>query len=93
MGKALKPLSGLDAGFLYLESAGTPMHVGSLMLLDLPKRRGYDFHRSLTALLKERLGEAPVLRRVLVEAPLNTLGAKELCPGTATLARINASLR
>ena len=27
------------------------------------------------------------------EAPLNTLGAKELCPGGATLAKINASLR
>jgi len=28
-----------------------------------------------------------------VEAPLNTLSAKELCPGSATLDRINASLR
>jgi 2-oxoglutarate ferredoxin oxidoreductase subunit beta len=28
-----------------------------------------------------------------VEAPLNTLGEKELCPGTATLEKINASLR
>jgi len=28
-----------------------------------------------------------------VAAPLNTLGAKELCPGSATLEKINASLR
>jgi 2-oxoglutarate ferredoxin oxidoreductase subunit beta len=28
-----------------------------------------------------------------VEAPLNTLGEKELCPGTAALEKINASLR
>jgi 2-oxoglutarate ferredoxin oxidoreductase subunit beta len=28
-----------------------------------------------------------------VEAPLNTLDAKDLCPGTAALDKINASLR
>lgn len=70
-GKAgLKPLSGLDAGFLYLEGLGTPMHVGSVMLLSTPKRRGYDFHQALLDLLAERLPKAKVLRRVLREAPL-----------------------
>ncbi|MCB1640096.1 MAG: hypothetical protein KDI37_00060, partial [Xanthomonadales bacterium] len=68
---ALKPLSGLDAGFLYLEGLGTPMHVGSLMLLQRPKRRGYDFYESLLDLLAERLPRARVLRRVLQEAPLD----------------------
>jgi 2-oxoglutarate ferredoxin oxidoreductase subunit beta len=28
-----------------------------------------------------------------VEAPFNALGAKELCPGSAALEKINASLR
>jgi 2-oxoglutarate ferredoxin oxidoreductase subunit beta len=28
-----------------------------------------------------------------VETPLNALGEKELCPGSATLERFNASLR
>jgi 2-oxoglutarate ferredoxin oxidoreductase subunit beta len=28
-----------------------------------------------------------------VDAPLNSLGAKELCPGSAALEKINASLR
>ena len=28
-----------------------------------------------------------------VEAPLNALGEKELCPGSAALEKINASLR
>jgi 2-oxoglutarate ferredoxin oxidoreductase subunit beta len=28
-----------------------------------------------------------------VEAPLNALGEKELCPGSAALDKINASLR
>src|SRR5918993_165825 len=71
MGKTLKPLSGLDAAFLYLESAGTPMHVGSVMLIEVPTRRGYDFHAALLAHIAERLPRAPALRRVLHEAPLD----------------------
>lgn len=71
MPKRLIPLSGLDAGFLYLEAAGTPMHVGSLMLIEPPKKRGYDFHEALLAHLAERLPRAPALRRVLHEAPLD----------------------
>lgn len=71
MAKRLIPLSGLDAGFLYLEAAGTPMHVGSLMLIEPSKKRGYDFHDALLAHLSERLPRAPALRRVLHEAPLD----------------------
>lgn len=71
MAKRLAALSGLDAGFLYLEAAGTPMHVGSVMLIELPKRRGYDFRTALIAHLAERLPRAPALRRVLHEAPLD----------------------
>jgi WS/DGAT/MGAT family acyltransferase len=71
VGARLHSLSGLDAGFLYLEAAGTPMHVGSLMLIELPKKRGYDFHGALLAHLGERLPHAPALRRVLQEAPLD----------------------
>ena len=66
----LKPLSGLDAGFLYLEAAGTPMHVGSVILIEPAKGRR-DFHRDLIALLTERLPQAKVLRRVLQDAPLD----------------------
>lgn len=71
MGNSLKPLTGLDAAFLYLESAGTPMHVGSVMLIELPAKRGFDFHQALLAHLAERLPRAPALRRVLHEAPLD----------------------
>lgn len=70
MPRRLRPLSGLDAGFLYLESPLTPMHVGSLMRLAAPRRRGYDFHRALLAHVGERLPRAPALRRVLHYAPL-----------------------
>ena len=70
MGKALQPLSGLDAAFVYLESAGTPMHVGSLMLLEVPARQQANFHAKLSAHLRERLPRAPVLRKQLHLAPL-----------------------
>ena len=71
MPKRPRPLSGLDAGFLYLEAAGTPMHVGSVMLLKGPKRRRYDFYEAVVALMRERLPEAAPLRRVLEDAPLD----------------------
>ena len=62
----LRTLSGLDAGFLYLEAAGTPMHVGSVMLLEAPKKRGYDFHAAVQALIAERLPKAGALPCKLV---------------------------
>lgn len=71
MPKRLRPLSGLDAAFLYLEAAGTPMHVGSVMLLQAPRRGRYDFHRTLIAHIHERLPRAPALRRVLQDAPFD----------------------
>jgi WS/DGAT/MGAT family acyltransferase len=71
MPKRLRPLSGLDAAFLYLEAAGTPMHVGSVMLLRAPKRKSYDFHRALVAHIQQRLPRAAALCRVLREAPFD----------------------
>ena len=67
---ALKPLSGLDAAFLYLEASGSPMHVGSLMLLEVPARRQAGFHALLSEHVRQRLPKAPVLRRLLHPAPL-----------------------
>ncbi|MBP6299970.1 MAG: wax ester/triacylglycerol synthase family O-acyltransferase [Arenimonas sp.] len=74
MSKRLRSLSGLDAGFLYLESAGTPMHVGSVMLIEVPKSRTkkkYDFQAELIQHLQDRLPRAAALRRVLKETPLD----------------------
>lgn len=74
MSKRLRSLSGLDAGFLYLESAGTPMHVGSVMLIEVPKsasKKKYDFQSELIQHLQNRLPHAPALRRVLKETPLD----------------------
>jgi len=72
----LRPLSGLDAGFLYLEESGTPMHVGSVMLIEIPvaaanKNKPYDFRAVLMAHLAERMPRTPALRRVLHDAPLS----------------------
>ncbi len=64
------PLTGLDAAFLYLESLGTPMHVGSLMLLRPPAGFDGDFHQRLVEHVKDRLAGAAPLRRVLENAPL-----------------------
>jgi WS/DGAT/MGAT family acyltransferase len=69
MGKALQPLSGLDAAFLYLEASGPPMHVGSVMLLEVPARQQPRFFERLAAHLRERLPRAPALRRQLHPAP------------------------
>ena len=82
MAKRLKSLSGLDAGFLYLENAGTPMHVGSVMLIEVPafnrrmsgqtrSKKKYDFQSELLQHLQDRLPRAAALRRVLKETPLD----------------------
>jgi WS/DGAT/MGAT family acyltransferase len=65
-----RPLSGLDAAFLYLEGLGTPMHVGSLMLLDPPAGTAKDFHSHLVEHVADRLASTAALRRVLEDAPL-----------------------
>lgn len=67
----MQQLSGLDATFLYLETAEMPMHVGALHVFELPP--GYK-GRFVTALRKHiatRLAVAPVLRRRLWWMPLN----------------------
>lgn len=68
MPKRLRKLSGLDAAFLYLEALGTPMHVGGVMLLRPPRRKGYDFHALLLEQVRARLPGIAAMRRVLREA-------------------------
>ncbi len=70
MGKRLRPLTGLDALFVYLESMGTPMHVASLIRLAPPARNRRGFAAALRDHLIARLSSIPILSRELVEAPL-----------------------
>lgn len=66
----MKSLSGLDGMFLHLETAATPMHVGSLSLLDFPANDRRDFCKAVERHYRRRLPLAPVLSRKLAELPL-----------------------
>jgi len=62
-------LSGMDASFLHLETPETPMHVGSLMLIDLPDGYEGDYYEDVKAMLAKRLHLATVLCRKLAQMP------------------------
>ena len=66
----MKALSGLDGSFLHLETAETPMHVGSLHLFDLPSGYRGDFHAAIKRQMKTRIHLAPVFTRKLAPMPL-----------------------
>ncbi|HMO44566.1 MAG TPA: wax ester/triacylglycerol synthase family O-acyltransferase [Rubrivivax sp.] len=62
-------LSSLDASFLHLETPEMPMHVGSLMLFELPERYQGDFYEDVKAMIGKRLHVAPILGRKLAPMP------------------------
>ena len=62
-------LSNLDASFLHLETPETPMHVGSLVLLNLPDGYKGDFYEDVKAMIAARLHLASVLTRKLAPMP------------------------
>ena len=62
-------LSSMDASFLHLETPETPMHVGSLMLLELPEGYQGDYYEDVKAMLGRRLHLASVLCRKLAQMP------------------------
>jgi len=66
----VKPLSGLDATFLYLETPETPMHVGSLHLYELPAGHRGDFFAQAKRHVASRLDAAVVFRRRIASLPL-----------------------
>lgn len=66
----MQRLTGLDAGFLYMETPTSFMHVASLIVLDPSTApEGFDFDR-LRSLYEQRLDQAPPFRRRLVQVPL-----------------------
>ena len=67
----MKQLSGLDASFLYLETAEMPMHIGALYLLELPAGHKGKFARDLRRHLLSRMALAPVLQKRLWMMPFN----------------------
>lgn len=60
-------LSALDASFLYMEDASTPMHVGAVAVFERPAQ-GFDFDAVL-ALISQRLGFLPRYRQRVVDVP------------------------
>jgi diacylglycerol O-acyltransferase / wax synthase len=66
----MKQLSGLDASFLYLETAEMPMHVGALHVFELPVAYKGRFARDLRRHVAKRLPVMPALRRRLWWMPL-----------------------
>ena len=65
----METLSGVDGAFLNLETAATPMHVGSLHLFETPAGYRGDFLAAVRQLMANRM--VPVLRRRLAELPLH----------------------
>ncbi|MBK7661660.1 MAG: wax ester/triacylglycerol synthase family O-acyltransferase [Betaproteobacteria bacterium] len=67
----MKPLSGLDSAFLYLESPEVPMHVGSLNLVGVPARQRAKWVEKAREHIGRRLHLAPVLTRRLATLPFD----------------------
>jgi WS/DGAT/MGAT family acyltransferase len=67
----MQPLTALDAAFVHLESAATPMHVGALFVLAPPAAARAAFASRLRRHLRARLDASPVFTRRLVRVPLN----------------------
>ena len=68
-------LSGMDAAFLHIETPETPMHVGSLMLFELPKGYKGDFYEDVKGMLAKRLHLSGLLTRKLAQMPFELAGS------------------
>ena len=65
----IEHLSSMDASFLHFETPETPMHVGSLMLFELPKGYKGDFYEDVKAMLAKRLHLSAMMTRKLAQMP------------------------
>ena len=71
-GCAMEQLSGLDASFLYMETATTPMHVGGLQIYDPSTAPGGEVtFEQLLRWVNGHLHLSRTLRQKLVTVPLN----------------------
>src|SRR3979411_1238965 len=69
-GKAMKPLSGMDASFLYMETPSQLAHVVGTIILDPSAGEGFSYDR-MVEVLRNRLLLLEPFRRRLVTVPLN----------------------
>ncbi|MEP7101612.1 MAG: wax ester/triacylglycerol synthase family O-acyltransferase [Burkholderiales bacterium] len=62
-------LSSVDASFLHLETPETPMHVGSLMLFELPKGYDGDYFEEVKEMIANRYHLCSIFHRKLAQMP------------------------
>lgn len=62
-------LSSVDASFLHLETPETPMHVGSLMLFELPAGYKGDYFEDVKAMIAKRYHLCSIFHRKLAQMP------------------------
>jgi WS/DGAT/MGAT family acyltransferase len=68
----MKPVKAIDAAFLQLETAATPMHVGALFVLDPGSRQASrTFFRRFKLEIAARLDRSEVFTRRIATLPLN----------------------
>jgi hypothetical protein len=67
----LNHLSALDALFLYLETPETPMHVGSLILMEKPRGHKSSFYKNIRQHIASRMHLAPLFSRKLAFMPFD----------------------
>ena len=65
----MKQLTGLDASFLYMETARSFGHVNSLSIYERPDDDGFNPYEAFKAQLESRLDHLEPFRRRLVEVP------------------------
>ena len=66
----MSQLKGLDASFLYVETARMPMHIGTVQMLDVPSARREHFFHELKELVRSRSHLLPYLTHRVKDAPL-----------------------
>ena len=66
----MKPLTGMDASFLYMETPSQLAHVVGVLLLDPSDGDGFSFDRVMHV-LRTRLHLLPPFRRRLVSVPFD----------------------
>lgn len=66
---AMHHLSGVDASFLHLETPETPMHVGSVMLFELPKGYKGNYYEDVRTHVAKRVHLASIFHRKLAQMP------------------------
>lgn len=67
----MEQLSSMDASFLHFETPETPMHVGSLMLFELPQGYTGDYYEDVKAVIGKRMHLCTLFHRKLAQMPFD----------------------